>query len=822
MKRGFLIICALVLTIYAVGMWGCSKEISGPPRVNQPPHVQFVNIPVEGTQFSADTSIYWYGTDVDGFIRYYRYAVVESSMVARLAGDDIVAFVANHPDSIDWTVLEVTLQNPQTSARIKLKADSLDPVRSFVASYIILQAIDNLGAESEVAFRLFKKNNHFPETTIGFVTFHDPYVNARDSSGVLEGVRMTWSATDPIDYPRNPPPFQYRWRCFGPFSKAGLDSLKKYLRVRIFVDAFGDYYQRGDSLKILSRVDTTINNSVTPPETTFTPIYTYYPVNNLGAANQALGKWRNYFIGAFRGLDTMIFSQDSLLALKQWRDSLDPAVNPGILVKESQGWGYDQRTNLYNLFANEEVDAGGDTTRTGYFIFTCQSRDDSDVPDKVPSHTFFQAIEIGDPDLRRDLFIIDLTKYDATSYANVNYPIFGNFISGALGSLQYDIPLEYKVRNVYGDFANSWKSGSFDATKILDEVYGPTPGTFIGYSYHGCTQDYISTCNLGTLDDTLGLDQVPLRDLLKHKVVLLYKDDPFQSIPTDTRTWRSILRFMNSGGSVWTMARAPFGEALKDIDFAYSVPVNPVYRLYFSIDSIFFSGWQGINNDHVDDSMAILGGQPIDLPYRDKFYRIEDFIGGDAITGNAVGVPDVYIDTALVKQRYIYQVWDPPEKVFYYPYPYIDTIPALPEVGAIEPLKLPGYQSLYLYTSRYHYRVENGQIVESFTGRVPKYVTDWSMDFQGRICAMAFETQIFKTSHFQFPLMAMDQTSAQQVFNKMMDWLTVQPYLQTGKASTSSTAGRVSVSKLRAIEEEYNELYRNGLLSDQKNAANAR
>ncbi|GEM_PF-1030788 len=821
MKRGFLIICALVLTIYAVGMWGCSKEISGPPRVNQPPHVQFVNIPVEGTQFSADTSIYWFGTDVDGFIRYYRYAVVESSMVARLAGDDIVAFVANHPDSIDWTVLEVTLQNPQTSARIKLKADSLDPVRSFVASYIILQAIDNLGAESEVAFRLFKKNNHFPETTIGYVLLTDPYVNAKDSSGVLEGVRMTWSATDPIDYPRNPPPFQYRWRCFGPFSKAGLDSLKKYLRVRVFVDAYGDYYQRGDSLKILSRVDTTINNSVTPPETTFTPIYTYYPVNNLGAANQALGKWRNYFIGAFRGLDTMIFSQDSLLALKQWRDSLDPAVNPGILVKESQGWGYDQSVRLYNLFANKQVDAAGDTTRTGYFIFTCQSRDDSDVPDKVPAHTFFQVIE---PKFERDLLIVDITRYNYGP-ANVNFPMFGIFDRPLeTMDLQFNIPLGFVARDAYGEFANNWKANCFDATEILEEVYAY--GTFMGYSYNGCTQDYISTCNLtdfSLLNDTIGLNQVPLRDILKHKVVLLYKDDPFNGIDFSNTTARSLIRFLNSGGSVWTMARAPFGSSLPSIDFAYSVPVDAIYRLYFSIDSIFFSGWQGINNDHIDDSMAILGGQPIDLPYRDKFYRIDDFIGGDAITGNAVGVPDVYIDTALVKQRYIYQVWDPLNgKVFYYPYPYIDTIPALPEVGALEPLKLPGYKSLYLYTSRYHYRVENGQIVESFTGRVPKYVTDWSMDFQGRICAMAFETQIFKTSHFQFPLMAMDQTSAQQVFNKMMDWLTVQPYIQTGKFSTSSTAGRVSISKLRAIEEEYNELYRNGLLSDQKNAANAR
>ena len=114
------------------------------------------------------------------------------------------------------------------------------------------------------------------------------------------------------------------------------------------------------------------------------------------------------------------------------------------------------------------------------------------------------------------------------------------------------------------------------------------------------------------------------------------------------------------------------------------------------------------------------------------------------------------------------------------------------------------------------------QIVEEFSPpRIPSYVKDWTRVYEGKICAMAYETQVFKTSHFCFPLYAIDENEAQQVFNKMMDWLEIQPFIQTGNFSNSSTAGRVSVSKLRAIEEQYDEMYRNGELSNQTNAAEA-
>jgi len=113
MKRLFVIFSALLLSSYILG--GCSKDIKGPPRVNIPPIVDFVNIPVEGAKFSTDTTIYWYGTDVDGFIKYFKLAVIESTTV----GADPLAYLNRTPeDSVPWKILDVTLDNPATKQKV--------------------------------------------------------------------------------------------------------------------------------------------------------------------------------------------------------------------------------------------------------------------------------------------------------------------------------------------------------------------------------------------------------------------------------------------------------------------------------------------------------------------------------------------------------------------------------------------------------------------------------------------------------------------------------------------------------------------------------
>ena len=69
MRQYFVIIPLLIIGLLGIFV-GCDREIKGPPRVNIKPIVDFVNIPIEGALFSTDTTVYWYGTDVDvdGFV----------------------------------------------------------------------------------------------------------------------------------------------------------------------------------------------------------------------------------------------------------------------------------------------------------------------------------------------------------------------------------------------------------------------------------------------------------------------------------------------------------------------------------------------------------------------------------------------------------------------------------------------------------------------------------------------------------------------------------------------------------------------------------
>ncbi|MEW5923907.1 MAG: hypothetical protein AB1746_07970, partial [Candidatus Zixiibacteriota bacterium] len=235
-----LIIISLLTGLFWIG--GCDffkHDIQGPERGNVPPVVQFVNIPVERARFMSDTTVYWYGTDVDGFITQFRYAVVEEAIV----GADPETYLASTADTlVPWVVLDVSLSDPQTNARITMSADISDPVRRYVASYVFVQAIDNLNARSAVAYRLFYKNNHFPNTTISARGVNDPYVNTATVGGILEGVTIGWSGEDPIDYPRNPPPFQFQWRFYGPFDSLTMIEVENQCIDSAFVDNYGDFY----------------------------------------------------------------------------------------------------------------------------------------------------------------------------------------------------------------------------------------------------------------------------------------------------------------------------------------------------------------------------------------------------------------------------------------------------------------------------------------------------------------------------------------------------------------------------------------------------
>jgi len=796
MKRLFVIFSALLLSSYILG--GCSKDIKGPPRVNIPPIVDFVNIPVEGAKFSTDTTIYWYGTDVDGFIKYFKLAVIESTTV----GADPLAYLNRTPeDSVPWKVLDVTLDNPATKQKVKMSADVRDPVRMYVASYVLLQAVDNLGAKSAPVSRMFRKNSHFPDTWIRInqdikVTVRDqvaiPFVNAKSDAGVNEGIRAAFVALDKIDYPRNAPPFDFHWKLYGPYDSLEMIEVQKSYVESIFLDVYGDIYHKGDSLETSIKIDTTIDTTAVPPDTTIDTTHIKVLVDNLKSGN-AYGVWNPYFY------DTL----------------LPPELNR--LVEESNNpltgdhWISDKEVSIYDVFRNQNLPPAADTTRLAYFVIWCQSRDDSKVEDPVPAYTWVSAIE---PKYEREVIILDATNYGLIDGGSFNWPKmpginWGKTVIDTINGLpdtSIFTPQDWPttVKDVYGNLINSWKPGSFDAEHFLPPVkicLDSTCETYqtIEYTRYKCTQDYFAIAPLVGVNE-LGVATISLRDILKHKMILVIKDTPWGQIDFEqSLEGQYIRKAINSGMSAWSMVRNPFAGYFDWFQGVRGVP--EFYGQAFGVGLLSNTAWQGfVTYDNMRAGWDQYGenGQ----------IRIEDFIGAQSLLPGQL--PDISIDTALLEDRY---VWYPVGR-FNFPFRWPSDgkmiTGAYPEVDFV--VKWYGAEALYSYVSKYGDEPSSISYVHSSIGtdslRIG-HIYPPGFKYQGSVVAVRYETPLYRTAHFSFTLLPFDSVGAKQVFNEMMDWLSLQPYLTNGVLSNSGDPS-FSMEKLRRINREMDEAANQG------------
>ncbi len=779
MKRHFAIILALLTGLYILG--GCSKKITGPSRTNIPPTVEFVNVPVEGAKFSSDTTIYWYGTDVDGFIKYFKYAVIESTTV----GPDPIAYITNTPeDSISWITLTVKLDNPNTKQKIKMSADVRDPVRKYISSYVFIYAVDNLDAKSwPPRYRMFRKNNHFPDTRISTNQLYVPYVNAKSSSGGLGGINVNFVGSDRIDYPRNPPPFDFYWKLYGPYDSLEMVTVTKNYLDSIFVDIYGDFYYKGDTIETVNRIDTTIDTTVIPPDTIFNTIYNKILVDTLKTGN-SYGVWSVYFY------DDSLPSDLSRLV----EESYNPLTG--------DHWVSDTKVDIYDVFRNQHLPPSADTTRLQYFIVRCQARDDSRVEDPVPAYAWVAAIE---PKFEREAIVIDATNYGLIDGGNFNWPKMPGIYWGREGQSFTPADWPTTVKNVYGRMVNNWKPGSFDTANILppDTVCtGVNCETYIviEYAKYKCTQDYFAVAPLLSAPDQ-GIGSVSLRDILKHKMVILIKDTPYGPIDFDrSLEGQYIRKGIYAGMSAWSMVRNPFGLSFTDINGLRSVPAT--YALTFGVQLMNVTAWEGFDtHDYNRLGWNIFGpsGQ----------IRIEDFKGAKSLVGSEL--PDIYVDTTLLENRYI---WLPGFEIFNFPYrwPSDGSIitGAYPEVGYVS--KLFGAEAIYSYSAMDSLRPPSPPFAYAHSSAgTDSLRTGIIAQYDGTVVAVRYQTPLYRTAHFSFGLLPLDSVQAQQAFNGMMDWLSVQPYLTTG---IPSSAGRASfdLARLKKIDREMDDMANQKLL----------
>lgn len=349
---------------------GCTKRLDGELNPNQKPVVYFVNIPPEGHKFSRNPEVHWVGTDRDGLIAYFRYHVATGADLGGMdAMDYIEALAAN-----DWIRLDVDPKgpDPMTSNIVAMSANLTDPVLTYVAQYVFLQAFDEEGLGSDIVYRVFSRNDNPPNSFVfGSYPADTPFVNSVEPGGIITGVKLHWLGEDLIDYPSDPPPFEFEWRLYGPYYDEDLEVIRDSFQTLVYVTNDGGVYRLGDSV---IRCDTFYSDSIFTDTCDTLVVDTSTPTS------------------AFGGLEPYFRVDDP-----------DFHASPYDNIQQSDGWVTNTFDTLWNVFAGKE----SDTTVQMTFIFWLRSRDDALVPDLVP---YYRELPVIDPRYERDIAVIDFSK----------------------------------------------------------------------------------------------------------------------------------------------------------------------------------------------------------------------------------------------------------------------------------------------------------------------------------------------------------------------------------------------------------------------------
>jgi hypothetical protein len=222
--------------LFALILSGCGKlERKGTAYVNTPPEVFFTNIPTEGESVSVSPRIYWYGTDKDGFITAYQYAVVTESVsdlwgglegvkdsLARIRSDS--ASWVNNTSRLNVFGVHVTAEGGH-QRNVRLYAE-MDP-DVYASQHIFLRGVDNAGGISEIKTRMFWRNNHAPTCSLSNVDkafVQSNFYCLPETTQTWKGITVGWVGLDRIDYPdlRIQPDFYFKWELLGPYDDTTL------------------------------------------------------------------------------------------------------------------------------------------------------------------------------------------------------------------------------------------------------------------------------------------------------------------------------------------------------------------------------------------------------------------------------------------------------------------------------------------------------------------------------------------------------------------------------------------------------------------------
>ncbi len=707
---------------------GCAKSLDGNTDANLAPEVWFVNVPPENSQSSVNPIINWYGQDEDGQIDYYRYLVVREDVMGEALGgmpadwnpqaepltaDQLASYVAINLLEIHdtmWTVLLVRADStdPHSSNIIPMSAEMQDPVRTYVPQFVFVQAFDEEGMGSEIAFRRFLRNDNPPGTRIVAFVEGVPFINSVFESGPATGIRLRWQGSDVIDYPTDAPPFEFQWKLFGPYSDEELDELLETYRSTVFVTNDARIFKFNDSLGLDSflTIDTstvpwdTILDSTTIRGAMFITCDTSFDNGADTIINDGDTLYRDCDT---LGIDSIQTSNiwgtvDTLLRVYDedfYTGRFSNGTNTYRLADSSHDefgniWVTDMQETIYDAYWN----APAVTTQAGTFIFVVRSRDDASVPDLTPAWRAFTVIN---PQHERDVLVMN---WSSSAHENK--------------------ALEDSLSAYWNEAIDNWvaETGHHDvdfdpALDVLD------------------ISPYVT-------------DNKMLELILKYKVAIMTQDAAVSG------TWSSVgepvqntMVALQTGVNVWVTARVPLTAGGSFLIAAphQAVTAPGAYQYFFGIEEVTFPGW----GSHITN---FFDGFGYGLP------RTEHFIGTLSLDDDQW--PELSIDTTRLRTRYHWAGWIPTEQPYgaAQPFmPYLAEFGALPQVGWC--VRTYDTEPMYLFKSMY--------------GNEHPLIADLS--FHGRPVAIRLNRGLFRTVHFMFTPLALEPETGQQIVNHVMSWL---------------------------------------------------
>ncbi len=630
-----------LLALSVIILSGCTETLKGDENANKAPVVYFVNVPPDSASFSHNPEVYWFGSDIDGQIDYYRYSAVDSATVG---SQTLADFAANLHDTM-WTYVDVdpTASDPQTAHVIPLTADLTDPVNIYVKQFILLQAFDDDGAASAVAFKCLNRNDNPPATRLWSVTNYIPFVNAVSEGGIVTGVKLQWEGSDVHDYDEQgliPPPFQFEWKLFGPFTEDDTLRIDSLFKEIVFVTPGGRVCHIGDTLVVCDLVMVEddegshweeVCDSIILDETHAGSSTPEYRVDTLLHIDSVVV---THIDGDDTTYTTERFPSDQVAA-RSW-NGLDT-------------WVYDTRDTLYDVFPDN--DEYRDSTVSRFFIFWVRCRDDAMVPDPTPA---FRSFPVINPRFERDILVIDL-QGGSTDYRGI---LLSNFNK---------------------DYPTMMDSGFTMRKEFWDSAITRWDPSIEFYPY-GDSNDYLHQSFYITNE------RIPLGKLLQYKLYIIVEDHSVfaaQGFNNNSLNYEDIFTGIDVGINAWVAGRSViYGNPAANDAYAMQDAAD-YFRTYFGVEAAYYTQWYTFfqGRHPFNDSVKV---------------RMEDFIG--AYSMDEGRWPNLNVDPDLLRSRYYWDTLGVIKTLSMY-CPWYDTIAALPEVGWCE--RAYGTEVMYLYKSRF-------------------------------------------------------------------------------------------------------------------------